>query len=199
MTKPDETVLYYLQDGFVHGFVREELLAVPPSTQLLPLVFSIIEYFINVCLHLPDGNGILFAIGLGVYRIFCKKELAIKGGGTMIPCSGAVHRYSGVLTAVHPYHGEKSSFRRGPSYTGCGVCVSSQHVGGYSSGCVFLLASRIPYILRYRLAYSAMGCSVLVSVGLCVSWSSAEHSKTTSRMSPSGLLAGCPTMDPSKS
>ena len=30
VTKPDEPVLYYLQDGPLHGFVREELLVVPP-------------------------------------------------------------------------------------------------------------------------------------------------------------------------
>jgi hypothetical protein len=36
VTKPDEPVLYYLQDGPARGFVREELLAVPPDTQLPP-------------------------------------------------------------------------------------------------------------------------------------------------------------------
>ena len=34
VTKPDEPVLYYLQDGPPRGFVREELLMVPPDTQL---------------------------------------------------------------------------------------------------------------------------------------------------------------------
>ena len=34
VTKPDEPVLYYLQDG--RGFVRENLLVVPPDTQLPP-------------------------------------------------------------------------------------------------------------------------------------------------------------------
>ena len=34
MTKPDEPVLYYLQDGPQRGFVREELLVVPFDTQL---------------------------------------------------------------------------------------------------------------------------------------------------------------------
>ena len=33
-TKPDEPVLYYLKDGPPRGFVREELLVVPPDTQL---------------------------------------------------------------------------------------------------------------------------------------------------------------------
>ena len=33
VTKPDEPVLYYLQDGPPRGFVREELLVVPPDTQ----------------------------------------------------------------------------------------------------------------------------------------------------------------------
>ena len=37
VTKPDEPVVYYLQDGPQRGFVREELLAVPPDTQLPPL------------------------------------------------------------------------------------------------------------------------------------------------------------------
>ena len=34
--KPDEHVLYYLHNGSKRGFVREELLVVPPNTQLLP-------------------------------------------------------------------------------------------------------------------------------------------------------------------
>ena len=36
VTKPDEPVLYYLLDGPQRGFVREELLVVPPDTQLPP-------------------------------------------------------------------------------------------------------------------------------------------------------------------
>ena len=36
VTKPDEPVLYDLQDGPPRGFVREELLVVPPDTQLPP-------------------------------------------------------------------------------------------------------------------------------------------------------------------
>jgi len=36
VTKPDEPVLYYLQDGPQRGFVREELLVVPFDTQLPP-------------------------------------------------------------------------------------------------------------------------------------------------------------------
>ena len=36
VTKPDEPVLYYLLDGPTRGFVREELLVVPPDTQLPP-------------------------------------------------------------------------------------------------------------------------------------------------------------------
>ena len=35
-TKPDQPVLYYLADGPKRGFVREELLVVPPNTQLPP-------------------------------------------------------------------------------------------------------------------------------------------------------------------
>jgi len=34
--KPDQPVLYYLRDGPQHGFVREELLVVPPNTTLPP-------------------------------------------------------------------------------------------------------------------------------------------------------------------
>jgi len=34
--KPDQPVLYYLRDGPKRGFVREELLVVPPNTQLPP-------------------------------------------------------------------------------------------------------------------------------------------------------------------
>ena len=37
MTKPNEPVVYYLSDGPKRGFVREELLVVPPNTQLLPM------------------------------------------------------------------------------------------------------------------------------------------------------------------
>ena len=36
VTKPDEPVLYYLDDGPARGFVREELLPVPADTQLPP-------------------------------------------------------------------------------------------------------------------------------------------------------------------
>lgn len=36
VTKPNEPVLYYLQDGPGRGFSREELLVVPPNTQLPP-------------------------------------------------------------------------------------------------------------------------------------------------------------------
>ena len=35
-TKPNEPVVYYLCDGPKRGFVREELLVVPPNTQLPP-------------------------------------------------------------------------------------------------------------------------------------------------------------------
>ena len=35
-TKPDQPVLYYLHDGPKRGFVREELLVVPPNTTLPP-------------------------------------------------------------------------------------------------------------------------------------------------------------------
>ncbi|MEW8688053.1 MAG: hypothetical protein AB2556_19755, partial [Candidatus Thiodiazotropha sp.] len=36
VTKPNEPVVYYLQDGPQRGFVREELHVVPPDTQLPP-------------------------------------------------------------------------------------------------------------------------------------------------------------------
>ena len=36
VTRSGEPVLYYLQDGPPRGFVREELLVVPPDTQLPP-------------------------------------------------------------------------------------------------------------------------------------------------------------------
>ena len=36
VTKPDEPVFFYLQDRPPRGFVREELLVVPPDTQLPP-------------------------------------------------------------------------------------------------------------------------------------------------------------------
>ena len=37
VTKPEEPVVYYLFDGPERGFVREELLVVPPDTQLPPI------------------------------------------------------------------------------------------------------------------------------------------------------------------
>ena len=37
VTKPNEPVVYYLSDGPKRSFVREELLVVPPNTQLLPI------------------------------------------------------------------------------------------------------------------------------------------------------------------
>ena len=37
MTKPNEPVVYYLSDGPKRSFVREELLVVPPNTQLPPM------------------------------------------------------------------------------------------------------------------------------------------------------------------
>ena len=36
MTNPGEPVFYYLEDGPQRGFVREELLVVPPDTQQPP-------------------------------------------------------------------------------------------------------------------------------------------------------------------
>ena len=36
VTKPNELVVYYLSDRPKRGFVREELLVVPPNTQLPP-------------------------------------------------------------------------------------------------------------------------------------------------------------------
>ena len=36
MTNPNEPVVYYLSDELKRGFVREELLVVPPNTQLPP-------------------------------------------------------------------------------------------------------------------------------------------------------------------
>jgi len=36
VTKPNEPVLYYLQDGPKRGFVREELPVVPPNSELPP-------------------------------------------------------------------------------------------------------------------------------------------------------------------
>ena len=39
VTKPKEPVRYYLFDGPKRGFVREELMVVPPDTQLPPIRF----------------------------------------------------------------------------------------------------------------------------------------------------------------
>ena len=36
VTKPNEPVLYYLRHGPKRGFVREELLVIPPNTELPP-------------------------------------------------------------------------------------------------------------------------------------------------------------------
>ena len=38
MIKPNAPVIYYLFDGPKRGFVREELLVVPPDTQLPPAI-----------------------------------------------------------------------------------------------------------------------------------------------------------------
>ena len=38
MIKPNAPVIYYLLDGPKRGFVREELLVVPPDTQLPPAI-----------------------------------------------------------------------------------------------------------------------------------------------------------------
>ena len=40
VTKPNEPVEYYLYDGPKRGFVREELMVVPPGTQLPPASVS---------------------------------------------------------------------------------------------------------------------------------------------------------------
>ena len=40
VTKPDAPVVYYLYDGPKRGFVREELLVVPPGTQLPPVLLN---------------------------------------------------------------------------------------------------------------------------------------------------------------
>ena len=40
VTKPNEPVVYYLYDGPKRGFVREELLVVPPGTQLPPTTLA---------------------------------------------------------------------------------------------------------------------------------------------------------------
>ena len=51
-TKPQQPVLYYLHDGPKRGFVREELLVVPPNTQLPPeqiWKFSIYLSKFNIC------------------------------------------------------------------------------------------------------------------------------------------------------
>ena len=37
VAKPNELVVYYLSDGPKQGFVREEVLVVPPNTQLPPI------------------------------------------------------------------------------------------------------------------------------------------------------------------
>ena len=37
VTKPEEPVMFYLFDGPKRGFVREELMVVPPDTQLPPI------------------------------------------------------------------------------------------------------------------------------------------------------------------
>ena len=39
-TKPNQPVLYYLHNGPKRGFVREELLVVPPNTQLPPITHT---------------------------------------------------------------------------------------------------------------------------------------------------------------
>ena len=40
VTKPNAPVVYYLYDGPKRGFVREELLVIPPDTQLPPATLA---------------------------------------------------------------------------------------------------------------------------------------------------------------
>ena len=81
VTKPDEPVLYYLKDGPPRGFVREELLVVPPDTQLPPDGFSSAEQFINVRIHLSSANrkGVFVPIGQRVHPIFCDPAPGVEG------------------------------------------------------------------------------------------------------------------------
>ena len=58
-TKPNEPVVYYLSDGSKRGFVREELLVVPPNTQLPPARKISIHCFVSngdmeiLFMHIP--------------------------------------------------------------------------------------------------------------------------------------------------
>ena len=47
--KPKQPVLYYLADGPKRGFVREELLVVPPNTQLPPSRVSVLGFKLDHC------------------------------------------------------------------------------------------------------------------------------------------------------
>ena len=85
VTKPDEPVLYYLLDGPERGFVCEELLVVPPDTELPPMVFSSVNYSASLSrytikiikellnkyiqLDCTSWNSIFMSMGQSIYSI----------------------------------------------------------------------------------------------------------------------------------
>ena len=88
VTKPDKPVLYYLQDGPPRGFVKEELLVVPPDTQLQDGVLrmgfsgwgsqalSISSMYASTSAA-PAGRASFVPIGQRVHPIFCDPGLGV--------------------------------------------------------------------------------------------------------------------------
>ena len=126
VTKPNEPVLYYLQDGPPHGFVREELLVVPPDTQLPP---ELKGWAVHRCTHpsqqcQPEGR-------LCARRPACPPHFQLSSAWSRRvrarPYSGAARRRDGGRTAGQPCHGGRFAFRREPLYTAHVRCTFPWH------------------------------------------------------------------------
>ena len=74
VTKPNEPVVYYLSDGPKRGFVREELLIVPPNTQLQ----SKKQSPQNRQLSVPGPPNVFVSVRQRLYDIICYPALCIK-------------------------------------------------------------------------------------------------------------------------
>ena len=79
VTKPNESVLYYLLDGPARGFVWEELLPVPRDTQLPP--GGVLKLWaVHRCIHsfqLHCWQGIFVSTGKGIHSVFNYPSLGV--------------------------------------------------------------------------------------------------------------------------
>ena len=104
------------------------------------------------------GDGIFVAVGQCGDTVFCDPALWSRRGTTR-PYSSAGRICGDLLIAACPYHGGRSSCRRGPLCTAsCRMCFFMTF---FFTPFAFLMffppASKIEYILGRRPAYSAMG------------------------------------------